>query len=561
MIRRLWKNYYRYIRVSNKESLTALFLGVVGAFLETFSIYLLANIITGLENNSLDLKIFTNESTSQFQNFYIFIFLISSILSALIYYISNKFIVKAKCRIERFIREEITNITLNIRWEYYLKLSQGDISKSIISEGQNISEGYMYFLQSITYCFIAITYFFICFLLVPDTFLILIFYAFLAFRVYVYYSNKASDLGKNLSQITSNIGNWTSSIFNNLKYIRSISKDNLARNESKNLFLKFSNSYSNAMVASYKSKLITEILTIFFIFLSILYIIVSRSNVSNLILSLSLFVRMTPKVYNAQSRLLDSIAMISWPKTHYEKINWAKKYKEDIKNNQRKKFIFNGKIVFDSIKFNYPDCEVLFNDLSLEISENECVGIIGESGSGKSTLLDLLTGIVKPSKGDIFISGVNMKNLNIGIWRENIGIVMQDNYFKNDTVGANIALGEKIFDREKIILSLKKANAWEFVKKLPEGIDEIIYDRGMRFSGGQRQKLALARAIYSNPKILILDEPSSGLDEKSEIEFISSINKLIGSMVIIIISHKKEVVKICDTVFSLENKSLKKMNV
>ena len=154
-----------------------------------------------------------------------------------------------------------------------------------------------------------------------------------------------------------------------------------------------------------------------------------------------------------------------------------------------------------------------------------------------------------------------MKNLNIGIWRENIGIVMQDNYFKNDTVGANIALGEKIFDREKIISSLKKANAWNFVKKLPEGIDEIIYDRGMRFSGGQRQKLALARAIYSNPKILILDEPSSGLDEKSEIEFISSIKKLIGSMVIIIISHKKEVVKICDSVFSLENKSLKKMNV
>ncbi len=561
MLRRLWKNYSRYIRVSNKESLMALFLGIIGAFLETFSIYLLANIITGLENNSLNLKIFTTESSNEFQKFYIFIFLISSILSAFIYFISNKYIVKAKCKIERFIREEITDITLNIRWEYYLKLSQGDISKSIISEGQNISEGYMYFLQSLTYSFIAITYFFICFLLVPDTFLILIFYAFLAFRVYVYYSNKASDLGKNLSKITSNIGNWTSSIFNNLKYIRTISKDNLARNESTNLFLKFANSYSSAMVASYKSKLITEILTILFIFLSILYIIISKSNVSNLILSLSLFVRMTPKVYNAQSRLLDSIAMISWPKSHYEKINWANKYKEDIKTNQHEKFIFNGKIVFDAIKFNYPNCEVLFNNLSLEINKKESVGIMGETGSGKSTLLDLLTGIVKPSKGNIIISGVNIKNLNISDWREQIGIVMQDNYFKNDSVGANIALGEKIFDKDKIISSLKKANAWDFVKRLPKGIDEIIYDRGMRFSGGQRQKLALARAIYSNPKILILDEPSTGLDEKSEIEFIASLKKLLGSMVIIIISHKKEVVKICDTVFSLKDKSLKKVNV
>ena len=560
MLNKTWKNYKRYLHISNKESFKALFLGVLGAGLETFSIYLLANLISKIEAGSIVFDEINVLSIPFNKDLYILVFLFSSISSALIYYLSNKNIVKAKCIIERFIREEITDLTLNIKWEYYLRLSQGDISKSIVAEGQNISEGYMYFLQSITNAFIAITYFLICLLLVPDTFLILILYGFIAYRIYLYYSVKAANYGKNLSSITSNIGNWTSSIFNNLKYIRTISKDKIARAESKNIFLKFSDSYSMAMIASYKSKFVTEILTIIFIFLSIFYILISKSNASNLILSLSLFVRMTPKVYNAQSRLLDSVAMISWPKNHKEKINWSKKYSENINYSSSKKFYVNGNIKIQSVNFNYPECENIFEELNLEIKDNQSIGIIGKSGSGKSTLIDLLTGLVKPIKGNIFISGININNLNINLWREQIGIVMQDNYFKNDSISANIALGEKSFNEKRIIESLMKSGAWEFVRKLPNGIEEVIYDRGMRFSGGEKQKLSLARALYSNPNLLILDEPTNGLDYKSELEFISSIKKLLGSITIIIISHKKDIVKICDKVFILKNKNLKNLD-
>ncbi len=556
MIKQIWKNYYRYLIFSRKESILAFSFGILGAFFETFSIYLLANLITTLDVEKSNFQIKYLESLVFNENIIIIIFLFSAVFSALIYYLSNKYIIKAKCKIERLVREEITDSTLNIRWEYFLKISQGDISKSIISEGQNISEGYMYFLQSLTYSLIAITYFIVCLIVVPDTFLILLIYGFLAYRIYIYFSKQAILLGNDLSSITSNIGLWIASIFNNLKYIRTISKDNLARNESKEIFLKYSNSYSKAMLAKYKSKFITEILTILFIFLTAFYIIITKSTSSNLILSLSLFIRMAPKIYNSQSRLLDSLAMISWPKLHYKKISWAKKFNQPEEIQDHKDFKFSGSINFDSVSFSYPNSETLIKDLNLKINQKESIGITGKSGSGKSTLLDLLTGIIKPKKGNILISGKNINKININSWRQKIGIVMQDNYFKNDSIAANISLGEADINISKIKKSLQMANAWDLVKNLPNGINEVIYDRGARFSGGERQKLALARALYSEPKILILDEPTTGLDKNSENEIIFSIQKLLGSMIIIIISHKPNVVKICDRVLVLKGKKL-----
>ena len=554
MLKNIWKNYSRYINISKKESKLAVISGIIGALSETFSIYLLANLITNLEQNYLIINFkFLNQIYFS-KEIYILFFLISAILSASLYYFSNKNIVKAKCLVERFVREEITDLTLNIKWEYYLKISQGDISKSILSEGQNISEGYMYFISAITYSFIAFTYFIACLVLVPDTFFILIVYAIFAFRIYLYYSRKADKFGKDLSNITSNIGQWTAAIFNNLKYLKAISKDKLAKEASTDIFTKFANSYENARVASFKSKFITEIMTIVFIFLAISFILVRGSNTSNLILSLSLFIRMTPKIYNAQIRLLDSVAMVSWPKVHFERIKWARSYKDNFLENKND-FFFNGHILFESVFFNYPKCDFILNNINLSIKKNDCIGITGKSGIGKSTMLDLITGIIKPKKGAIYLSGQNMKNINIYSWREKIGIVMQENFFKNDSLASNIALGKKI-DRNKIKQSLIKANAWDFVSSLPNGIDEMILDRGLRFSGGERQRIALARALYNEPQILILDEPSTGLDKSSEKKLISSLDKLKGSINIIIISHKKDLVKICDKVFTLDKKGL-----
>ena len=198
-----------------------------------------------MTDNNLSNKLLSFQSFNLSPRLWLLIFITFASLSAFLYYLSNKNVVKAKTKIERFVRDEITNLTLDIKWEYFLKLSQGDISKSIIAEGQNISEGFMYFISAINYSLIAFIYFITCLILVPESFLILIIYAIFDFIINIFYSKKADKFGRRLSEMTTNIGKWSAAIFNNLKYLRSISKDLLAKEESK-YFLKFAESYENA---------------------------------------------------------------------------------------------------------------------------------------------------------------------------------------------------------------------------------------------------------------------------------------------------------------------------
>ena len=560
MIKELLSNYLSFINNTKKESFIAILAGILGAITETIAIYFLSEIIRDLEYLKINESI--NNGDINFAK-ELFVFLIFSIISSFIFFISNKYLVICKSKLERNIRKDITKRILELEWPKFINLDQGEISKTIITEGEQISTGFMYFLSAIIFFSISATYFIICLLLVKNTFLLLIFYAFVAFRIYKFYSKKAHLLGKDLSLITSNIGKSSSAIFNNLKYIRSNGKEDIAMKDSNKIFKEFANYYEKSMTASYKSKHVTEILTAIFIFIAISYIFLYKQFNTDLILSLSLFIRLAPRIYNTQTRLLDATALISWPKKFKENQIWAEKYKLKNKQNKLKINSEETNILFKSVWYKYPNSEEwIIKDLNFTINKNEFIGISGKSGSGKTTLLDLITGLIIPTKGNIFISNNNLKNIELNNWRESLGIVFQDSYLINDTIVANIGLGEKNINLDKVKESLIKANAYKFVNKLPNGINECILDRGSRFSGGERQRLALARALYKNPKILIMDEPTSALDKNAEEIFINSLKKLKGTVTIIIISHKDSILNSCDKVLKISKKIIdfKKFN-
>ena len=558
MIKELSSCYLVFFKETKRESLIAIFAGIIGAITETIAIFFLSEVIKNLEylrisDDLLDINLAKGP----------FIFLTLSIISSIIFFISNKYLVICKSKLERIIRKDITQRILDLDWPYFINLDQGEISKTIITEGEQISTGYMYFLSAIIFFLISFTYFVICLFLVKNTLILLIFYAFIAFRIYKHYSREASRLGRNLSLITSNIGKSCSAIFNNLKYIRSNGKENIAKIDSNEIFKEFASAYEKSMTASYKSKQVTEILTAIFIFLAVIYIFFNKKFDNDIILSLSLFIRLAPRIYNTQSRLLDATALISWPKKYKENKKWAESHKLEKRGNGIKIDNLKPKIVFKSVWYKYPHSNNwIIKNINFSINQNEFIGISGKSGSGKTTIIDLITALITPTKGNILISNQNLQTLDLDDWRSKIGIIFQESYLINDTISANIALGDKKINRAKVKESLEKANAYEFVKKLDKGIDQNILDRGSRFSGGQKQRLALARAIYKNPKILIMDEPTSALDKNAEKIFIDTLKKISGTIIIIIISHKENILNECDKVITINKEiiDIKKLN-
>jgi ATP-binding cassette subfamily C protein len=180
------------------------------------------------------------------------------------------------------------------------------------------------------------------------------------------------------------------------------------------------------------------------------------------------------------------------------------------------------------------------------------IAIAGRSGAGKSTLADLLLGLVVPDAGSILVDGAPLRGARLGSWRRSVGYVPQDNFLFNATVRANLLWACPDADETDIHRALSIAAADEFVARLPKGLDTVIGERGLRLSGGERQRLGLARALLCNPTLLILDEATSALDHQTERAVQTTLDRLHGSMTIVIIAHRLSTIRSADRILVLE---------
>ena len=177
---------------------------------------------------------------------------------------------------------------------------------------------------------------------------------------------------------------------------------------------------------------------------------------------------------------------------------------------------------------------------------------MGPSGCGKTTLIDLLTGVLKPTKGSIIIDDVPLNQYDLQHYRQYISLVSQDTFLFNESILNNLTWGQENVSNDRITDACKQANILSFIDTLPNGLDTLIGERGLQLSGGQRQRLSLARALLKKPSILILDEATSALDAESESEIQKSIYALKGQMTLIIISHRLATVKTTDRIIVMD---------
>ncbi len=214
----------------------------------------------------------------------------------------------------------------------------------------------------------------------------------------------------------------------------------------------------------------------------------------------------------------------------------------------------NGEVIFDHVSFSYPKEKSGFGitDISFVIKPGKTVALVGHSGSGKTTIMMLLTRLIDPMAGKITIDGIDLRDFNLEEVKKYIGTVLQENAMYNESVENNIAYGDPNATSERIVQAALQAHADDFIKKLSKSYDAPIGERGARLSGGEKQRIAIARAILKDPAIVVLDEPTSALDSITEKKVQQGINELVKGKTTLIIAHRLSTVRNADTIIVMD---------
>jgi len=298
------------------------------------------------------------------------------------------------------------------------------------------------------------------------------------------------------------------------------------------------------------------------ILLSILYLM-SRSGSFNTILPIiSLYVFAGYRLLPAIQQVYASFTRLAFVGPSLDKLHEDISNLNSYKPNQDEAVLtLNKKITLNNIDYNYPNSSrIVLKNINLSIDAKSTVGIVGATGSGKTTTVDIILGLLDPKRGNLKIDEKIITKQNSKSWQRSIGYVPQEIYLSDDTIAANIAFGinDKIINQEAVERVAKIANLHQFViDELPKQYQTTIGERGVRLSGGQRQRIGIARALYHNPKLLILDEATSSLDNQTERAVMDAVNNLSNNITIIIIAHRLSTVMKCDKIFLLEKGELK----
>jgi ATP-binding cassette, subfamily B, bacterial len=217
---------------------------------------------------------------------------------------------------------------------------------------------------------------------------------------------------------------------------------------------------------------------------------------------------------------------------------------------------FKGKVEFEHVRFGYDDETPVLKDLSFRVEPGQVAALVGPSGTGKTTVISLIPRFYDPSSGHVKIDGKNTRDFTLKSLREQMSFVLQETLLFRATLWENIAYGRPDASREQIMRAARLANAAEFIEKMPEGYGTVVGERGATLSGGERQRIAIARAVIRDTPILILDEPTTGLDSSSEEAVIEALDRLMKNRTTIVIAHHLGTIRNADVIFVMKESEL-----
>ena len=552
-----------------------LFFLILSSFLEILGISIIPLMVSTYLENTDTIDILEKSSLFQLINFrnflndekilYFFgvtifiVFLVKNLLLGLISYFEG--------RVFKNITEEnaskLYNYYLNKNLTFFLNSNPNYLARNIIVENQSIKQVTSMLMYMVKEVFILIGILSILFYanwLITTIIFILI--TLLALTYILVFKNKLDRLGKSSQNIRGLQLTYLSQAFGAIKDIIIMGKRKFILNifNKENKIFEYNNMF--VTVLSKFPKLIFETFAIIAIFIFIFLISYADIGKNQIIILLSLIAVAIARLMPSYNLIAASVNRIQFIKPSFNLIyQELKKIEQQVNpRTTEEELIFKGEISFKNVSFAYDgQKEYSLKNINEQFQLESIIGITGPSGSGKTTLINLISGFFTPVQGDIFINDkiIHKSKSN---WMNSIGYVGQEVYLLDESIKKNIAFGieDDLIESTKIDYAIKVARLDEYISGLKDGINTIVGDRGIRISGGQKQRIGIARAIYRDPKILILDEATSSLDNKLELEIITSLINNKKNMTIIMVAHRLTSLKDCDKILYLDHGKLVK---
>jgi HlyD family secretion protein len=458
-------------------------------------------------------------------------------------------------------------------WRFYLQNKNSDLIKKIQIDSQRVSDNILVpitILNSkvVSVILIFLLFFSINWIVALTCFLIIGFF----YSIFFFLIKKQLLISSyRISEYFEKRYEILSQGFDGIKDIILLNAQNFFYNKFRNISNKIATDSANQIILSQIPRNILEL----FIFITIIIILVFSKNffendLLDLLPVMSIYVlaglKLAPQIQN----IFQNISLIRGSEASFyeiyhdliqeKKIIYNKKISS---HNTKKKFSFKKIIELKNVSFSYSSrSDYILKKINLKIYKTQTIGVIGVNGSGKTTLINLLLGLLKPRKGSLTIDQKKINSSNIHLWHEKISYVSQKPFIFNGPVVDNITLNfdNQKLDQSKIAEVIKLVKLDKFINKISNKVKYNLAERGKNISGGQVQKIAIARSLYKDSEILIFDEPTNSLDFFSKKNILNLIKKLNNKKTIIIISHNSELIKTCDVIYYIFNGRLIKFN-
>src|SRR3989338_890502 len=537
------------------------FLGLIGASLEGIGVNALIPLFSfALDNNQVSNNLISQLTKNFFDflhlgfniNFLLFFIIVLFILKALITLLIAFIKINITSDYEEKTRSRLFTKILNSAWTHLLKQKSGHLETILMIDvpaGSSLLDQISSVIIVLGNLFIYIIVALNISLPITSVTIILGAILFLTIKPIIY---KTKQIAYDRTQVNKAIGHHVSENLSGIKVVKVLAVETGIIDKANNYFSKLKKLWVKSLILKTLSAVFIEPLSL--IFICLVFIFNYRSPDFNLAVLIAI-VYLINRIFIYFQQLQRNLQTILDLLPHLQSII---KYEGQAVDNfeqsgGRKKFEFSKDIKFENVNFAYIENKPTLSGINFQINKGEMVGLIGPSGSGKTTLVDLILRLFKPSAGKIYLDGVDIAEIDLKEWRENVGYVSQELFLINDTVANNIRFYNQTLSEQDIIEAAKLANIYDFIQTLPNKFETVIGERGILISAGQRQRIVIARILARKPKLLILDEATSALDNKSEAKIQQVIKNLKGKITVLVIAHRLSTIMDADKLLVLDN--------